>query len=737
MTNPLLDFSGLPRFADIRTEHITPAIAPLLAAGHAAVGQARSDAAAPTWQNFVQPMEDANERLSRAWGQVSHLNAVMNSPELREVYNTNLPLVTQYFAELAQDQVLFEKFKQLRNDPEFDNLSRARKKIIENELRDFRLGGAELPPEKKERFLRIQEELSALCARFSDNLLDATNSFTLTIDNAAEVAGIPEDVLQTAREAAAKDNIAPATRQGAEQSQGQERGQDTIPANGRSAVTSHGAHWQFTLHAPSYQPVMQYADSRALREKMYRAYSTRASEIGTPAPPSGNVMDWDNAPLISKILALRQEEARLLGFDCYAEVSLASKMATTPKQVLDFLGELAAKAKPYAECDLQELRQFAADKLGLENLESWDLAYVSEKLRLDRYAFSDQEVKQYFPETKVLPGMFKLVEHLYGITIVPAEASAGIQLWHPDVKFFNISDTKGKLIGQFYIDLYARPGKRGGAWMDDAISRRRIEVEGSGEHGMQLPVAYLTCNFSAPVNLNGQIRPALFTHYEVTTLFHEFGHGLHHLLTQVEDLGVSGINGVEWDAVELPSQFMENFCWEWEVLTDMTQHVDSGLPLPRELFDKMLAAKNFQSGLQTLRQIEFSLFDMHLHFAFDPSGEKTVLQLLDEIRQQVAVIFPPEFNRFPNSFSHVFAGGYAAGYYSYKWAEVLSADAYSLFEESGAGGVINTETGARFRDEILAVGGSRPALESFIAFRGREPKIDALLRHNGMAGAET
>lgn len=701
MTNPLLDFSGLPRFADIRTEHITPAIAQLLAAGRVAVGQARSDAAAPTWQNFVRPMEDANERLSRAWGQVSHLNAVMNSPELREVYNTNLPLVTQYFAELAQDQVLFEKFKQLRNDPEFDNLSRARKKIIENELRDFRLGGAELPPEKKERFLRIQEELSALCARFSDNLLDATNSFTLTIDNAAEVAGIPEDVLQTAREAAEKDNT---------------------------------SGWKFTLHAPSYQPVMQYADSRTLREKMYRAYSTRASEIGTPASPSSNMADWDNTPLIGKILVLRQEEAQLLGFDCYAEVSLATKMAATPKQVLDFLGELAAKARPYAECDLQELRQFAADKLGLENLESWDLAYVSEKLRLERYAFSDQEVKQYFPETKVLPGMFKLVEHLYGVTIVPAEASAGIQLWHPDVKFFNISDTKGNLIGQFYIDLYARPGKRGGAWMDDAISRRCIEVEGSGEHGMQLPVAYLTCNFSAPVNLNGQIRPALFTHYEVTTLFHEFGHGLHHLLTQVEDLGVSGINGVEWDAVELPSQFMENFCWEWEVLTDMTQHVDNGMPLPRELFDKMLAAKNFQSGLQTLRQIEFSLFDMHLHFAFDPGGEKTVLQLLEEIRKQIAVIFPPEFNRFPNSFSHIFAGGYAAGYYSYKWAEVLSADAYSLFEENGAGGVVNTKTGARFRDEILAVGGSRLALESFIAFRGREPKIDALLRHNGMTG---
>ncbi len=702
MTNPLLDFSGLPRFANIRIEHITPAMEQLLANGRTTIEQVRSDDVAPTWQNFVQSMENVNECLSRAWGQVSHLNAVMNSPELREVYNANLPLVTQYFAELAQDQVLFEKFKQLRNSPEFESLSHARKKIIENELRDFRLGGAELPPERKERFLRIQEELSALSARFSDNLLDATNSFALLVDDADEVSGIPDDVLQTARETAERDGV---------------------------------PGWKFTLHAPSYQPVMQYADSRALREKIYCAYSTRASEIGTPAPPSDNVADWDNTPLISKILALRQEEARLLGFDCYAEVSLATKMATTPKQVLDFLGELAVKAKPYAEHDLQELRQFAADKLKLENLESWDLTYASEKLRLERYAFSDQEVKQYFPETKVLPGMFKLVEHLYGITIVPAEGSAGIQLWHPDVKFFNLSDAEGKLIGQFYIDLYARPSKRGGAWMDDAISRRRIEVEGSNEHRVQIPVAHLTCNFAAPVNLNGQIRPALFTHDEVITLFHEFGHGLHHLLTQVEDLGVSGINGVEWDAVELPSQFMENFCWEWEVLADMTQHVDNGMPLPQELFDKMLAAKNFQSGLQTLRQIEFSLFDMHLHFAFDPDSEKTVLQLLDEIRKQVAVIFPPEFNRFPNSFSHIFAGGYAAGYYSYKWAEVLSADAYSLFEENSTGGVVNTGTGARFRDEILAVGGSRPALESFIAFRGREPKIDALLRHNGMAGA--
>lgn len=689
MTNPLLDFSGLPRFADIGTEHITPAVEQLLADNRAIIAGIRRDAAVPTWQNFVQPMVDANEHLSRAWGQVSHLNAVVNSPELREIYNANLPHVTQYSAELGQDQALFEKFKQFRNSEEFEGLNRARKKIVENELRDFRLGGAELPPQEKERFLKIQEELSALSSRFNDNLLDATNSFMLHVENADELSGIPDDVLETARETAAKDG-APG--------------------------------WKFTLHAPSYLPVMQYADNRALREKMYRASSTRASELSK--------VEWNNTPLISKILELREEEARMLGFDCYAEVSLATKMASTPKQVLDFLGELAAKARPYAERDLKELSQFAANKLQLEKLEAWDLTYASEKLRLDRYAFSEQEVKQYFPETSVLPGMFKLVENLYGIIISPPAEAAGAQLWHPDVKFFNIRDTEGNLIGQFYLDLYARPGKRGGGWMDDAISRRRI---GTGEHGIQAPVAYLTCNFSAPVPHNGQIRPALFTHDEVITLFHEFGHGLHHLLTRVEDLGVSGINGVEWDAVELPSQFMENFCWEREVLMNMTKHVDTSEPLPSVLFDKMLAAKNFQSGLQMLRQIEFALFDMRLHFDFNPSREKTVQQLLDEIREQVAVVIPPAFNRFPNSFSHIFGGGYAAGYYSYKWAEVLSADAYSLFEEGGTSKVINAETGARFRNEILAVGGSRPALESFIAFRGREPSIDALLRHNGMA----
>ncbi len=694
--NPLLDFTGLPRFMDIKPEHVLPAIETLLQQCRSVADQART-AATATWNSFIQPLVDANERLSRAWGQVSHLNSVMNSPELREVYNANLPKVTQYFAELSQDQSLFEKFKQLRNSPEFNDLSNARKKIIENQLRDFRLGGAELTTDNKKRFLAIQEELSALSAKFSDNLLDATNDFYLIIAQQDELSGIPEDALLAAKEAAEK---AP------------------NPSKG----------WKFTLHAPSYLPVMQYADNRDLREKMYRAYQTRASEIDSLVHGTSN---WDNMPLINKILKLRKEEANLLGFDCYAEVSLAPKMAESPRQVLDFLHELAAKAKPYAQRDLEELKVFARTKLGLEKLESWDLAYASEKLRVERYAFSDQEVKQYFPENKVLPGMFRLVETLYGITISEASLSRPIQRWHPDVKFFDIHDAKGQLIGQFYLDLYARPSKRGGAWMDDAMTRRRIEQE-NRQSSIQIPVAYLTCNFSAPVNKNGQARPALFTHDEVIVLFHEFGHGLHHLLTQVEDLAVSGINGVEWDAVELPSQFMENFCWEWDVLSQMTAHIESGVPLPRALFDKLLAAKNFQSGLQTLRQIEFALFDMHLHYDFDPNGEKTVLTLLDEVRQQVAVVIPPAFSRFPNSFAHIFAGGYAAGYYSYKWAEVLSADAYSLFEETDPSNIVNTQAGSRFWSEILAVGGSRPALESFIAFRGREPKIDALLRHNGI-----
>ncbi len=674
--NPLLDFSGLPRFPEFKPEFVTPAVDQLLSENRALIERVSTPGVAATWGDFVQPLEDANERLGRAWGVVGHLNAVMNTPELREAYNANLSKVTQYYTELSQHHGLFEKFKALKASAQFERLTRAQRKVVENELRDFRLGGAELSPEEKARFMAIREKLSKLSSRFSDNLLDATNAFSHYSTDAPEVAGIPEDVLQAAREAA--------------------------QAEGKPG-------WKFTLHAPSYLPVMQYAENRALRELMYRAYVTRASEFGKP--------EWDNSALIAEIVELRQELARLLRFTNYAEYSLEPKMAESPRQVLEFLDELAARAKPYAERDLEELTGFARDELGLDRPQVWDLAYVSEKLRVARYAFSDQEVKQYFPETKVLPGMFRLVERLYGLHIEPEQAP----VWHPEVRFFAIRDRDGALIGQFYVDLYARPSKRGGAWMDEAITRRRKEGR------LQTPVAYLNCNFSAPVGG----KPALFTHDEVTTLFHEFGHGLHHLLTRIEVLGAAGINGVEWDAVELPSQFMENFCWEWEVLAPMTGHVDTGAALPRALFDKMLAARNFQSGMQTVRQIEFALFDLHLHSDHDPRGPKSVLQLLEEVRTRVAVVFPPAYNRFPHNFSHVFAGGYAAGYYSYKWAEVLSADAYSLFEENG---VLDRATGARFWDEILAVGGSRPALESFIAFRGREPKMDALLRHSGMSG---
>ena len=678
--NPLLDFSGLPRFAEIKPEHVAPAIDQLLAENRALIARLLNDSSPPTWQNFIVPMEDANERLSRAWGPVGHLNAVMNSPELREVYNATLPIITQYYAELGQNLALFGKFKALRNSHEFAGLSAARKKIIENELRDFRLGGAELPEDKKARYLEIQERLAELSSRFSDNLLDATNDYTLVIENKNELSGLPEDVLQAAQEA---------------------------------AVAAGKSGWLFTLKAPSYGPVMQYADNRALREKMYRASGTRASEFGKP--------DWDNTPLMDEIVKLRGEEASLLGFANFGELSLATKMADSPQQVAGFMRELAQRARPFAEKDLAELREFARAELGLQELQSWDIGYASEKLREKLYAFSEQEVKQYFPEDVVLPGMFKLVETLYGLQIKASVAP----LWHDDVRFFDIRDAQGQLVGQFYLDMYARNSKRGGAWMDDVIARRRLAPDALKNRAIQTPVAYLNCNFSAPVGG----KPALFTHDEVITLFHEFGHGLHHLLTEVEDLAVSGINGVEWDAVELPSQFMENFCWEWDVLHGMTRHVDSGEPLPRALFDKMLAAKNFQSGLQTLRQIEFSLFDMLMHSNFEAGGAKSILQLLDEVRAEVAVLIPPAFHRFPHSFSHIFAGGYAAGYYSYKWAEVLSADAYSLFEENG---VLNPDVGARFRAEILAVGGSRGAMDSFSAFRGREPSIDALLRHNGL-----
>ncbi|HYT16236.1 MAG TPA: M3 family metallopeptidase [Burkholderiales bacterium] len=672
--NPLLDFSGLPRFASIRPEHVAHAVEQLLAENYAIIVGLTATGAPATWVDFVEPLEEANERLSRMWGAVAHLHAVDDNPEIRAAYNATLPEVTQYWTELGQNLGLFEKYKALRVSAEFAALSQAQRKVVENALRDFRLGGAELPPEKKPRFAEIQEKLASLEAKFSENLLDATNGFWVLIEDPMELAGIPKDVLEAAQDAARK--------------------------------SSRGG-WKLTLHAPSYVPVMQYAETRRLRETLYRAHVTRASEFGKA--------ELDNTPIIAEELQLRREKAQLLGYQSFAEYSLVPKMAESSQAVLDFLYDLAARALPYARKDYAELRGFARAELGLDRFEAWDIVFASEKLRARLYAFSDQEVKQYFLEPKVLEGLFRLTETLYGVRIT---VDSG-ETWHPDVRFFRITNREGILVGQFYLDLYARDTKRGGAWMDEAIARRRLA--GS----LQTPVAYLICNFPAPVGN----RSALFTHEEVITLFHEFGHGLHHLLSRVDYLGVSGMRGVEWDAIELPSQFMENFCWEWEVLRPMTAHVVTGKPLPRALFDKMVAAKNFQSGMQTVRQIEFALFDMHLHNIFDPAGTKTPLRLLDEIREKVAVAIPPEYNRFPNNFSHIFAGGYAAGYYSYKWAEVLSADAYSLFEENG---VLNAQTGARFRDEILAVGGSRTALESFKAFRGREPTIDALLRHAGM-----
>ena len=685
-SNPLLDFSGLPQYGVVRPEHVAPAIERLLAENRGLVAQLVAESTPATWDDFVRPLEEANERLARAWGQVAHLHAVDDNPAIRDAYNASLPKVTQYWTELAQHAGLFAKYKALAASPAFASLEAAQRRIVENELRDFRLGGAELPEAEKREFAAIQEELAALAAKFSENVLDATNAFSLLVEEREKLSGIPEDALQAAAEAARKD--------------------------GKTG-------WKLTLHAPSYLPVLQYADDRGLRETLYREYVTRASEFGRP--------ELDNTDIMRRELVLRRQKARLLGYESFAEYSLVPKMAESPREVLRFLDDLAERALPFARKDYAELQAFARSELGLAELCAWDLAWASEKLRAKKYAFSDQEVKQYFPEPKVLEGMFRVVQAIYGVRIEPDSAP----VWHPDVRFFRITDRSGALIGRFYVDLYARETKRGGAWMDEAITRHRTHA------GVQAPVAYLICNFSGPVDgPDGRKRPALFTHDEVSTLFHEFGHGLHHLLTRVDYLGASGIRGVEWDAVELPSQFMENFCWEWEVLQHMSAHVETGQPLPRSLFDKMLAAKNFQSGMQTVRQIEFALFDMRLHHDFDPEQSKTPLELLEQIRARVAVALPPQYNRFPNNFSHIFAGGYAAGYYSYKWAEVLSADDYSMFEERrGAAGVLDPETGARFRDEILAVGGSRPAIESFKAFRGRAPRIDALLRHNGMIAA--
>ena len=680
LSNPLLQDDGLPRFDEIRPEHVAPAVDELLRQSDAALELAVGEAMPVDYDAMSAVLDVATERLGRVWSAVSHLNAVADTPELRAAYAAQLPAITDFRTRLSSDERLFARYRTLHGQS--TDMPAARRQALAHAVRDFVLSGAELQGAARERYAQIQARQAELAQKFSEHVLDATDGYALDMD-ASRIAGLPEDVLAAARQAAQKAGV---------------------------------DGWRLTLHAPSYVPAMQYLQDREARQALYWAYVTRASEHG-PA-------DRDNTALMQELLALRQEEAALLGYADFAALSLVPKMARSAQEVSGFLRDLAARSRSHAERDLAELRAFAATTLGLDELQSWDVAYASERLKEQRYAYSEEEVKRYFTLPRVLDGLFSIIQTLFGVRIQADSAP----VWHPDVRFYRVErpatapgDGAAQVVAHFYLDLHARPGKRPGAWMDDARSRwRRPGPEGR----LQTPVAHLVCNFASP---QGD-RPALLTHDDVITLFHEFGHGLHHMLTQVDELSVSGISGVEWDAVELPSQFMENFCWEWEVLSRMTAHVDTGESLPRALYDKMIAAKNFQSGMAMLRQIEFALFDMRLHA--QPGQEARVQAVLDEVRREVAVLHPPAFNRFQNSFSHIFAGGYAAGYYSYKWAEVLSADAWSAFEEAG---VFDAATGQRLRREILEVGGSRPALESFRAFRGREPAIDALLRHQGLA----
>ena len=678
--NPLLAIEDLAAFDAIRPAHVEPAITALLARAEAALEQA-VDAATPVdYDGLAAILDVATERLGRAWSAIGHLNSVADTPELRAAYNAQLGAVTAFYTRLSADERLFARYQALHDQA--GGMPAARRRALEHAVRDFVLSGARLQGEARERHAQVRARLAELSQKFSENVLDSTDGYSLDLDE-SRLDGLPQDARDAAR----------ATAQ---------------------AAGVEG--WRLTLHAPSYLPAMQHLRDRAAREALYRAYVTRASDWGPP--------ERDNSALMTELLALRQEQARLLGQASYAELSLVPKMARSPEEVMGFLGDLAQRSRPSAERDLDELRRFAAAELGLPDLQPWDVPYASERLKEARYAYSEEEVKAYFTLPRVLDGLFSIIQTLFQVRIVADSAP----VWNDSVRFYRVErpsatagDAPPVTVAHFYLDLHARPGKRPGAWMDDARARwRRPAPDGR----LQTPVAHLVCNFASPQGG----RPALLTHDDVITLFHEFGHGLHHMLTQVEELAVSGISGVEWDAVELPSQFMENFCWEWEVLSRMTAHVDSGEQLPRALFDKMIAAKNFQSGMAMLRQIEFALFDMRLHA--QPGQETRVQAVLDEVRREVAVLHPPAFNRFQNSFSHIFAGGYAAGYYSYKWAEVLSADAWSAFEEAG---VFDPATGQRLRREILEVGGSRPALESFRAFRGREPAIDALLRHQGLA----
>lgn len=677
MNNPLLNLEGLPPFSQIRPEHVEPAMDQLMAEARKLTESLLAKGGPYTWESLVEPLEVMDDRLGRAWSPVSHMNSVVNSDELREAYNACLPKLSEYGTEMGQNVALFDAYKTVAGGDE--NLDEAQRKVLENALRDFHLSGVDLPSDKKNRFKEIGQTLSTLTSKYEEHLLDATNAWSKLIEDEEELAGLPQSALDLARQSA------------------EQRGKKG---------------WLLTLEFPSYLPVMTYADSSYLRKEVYEAFSTRASDQG---PYAG---EWDNSNVMEQILALRHEQARLLGFDNFAERSMAKKMAPSTDLVMAFLNDLAERSHTQAERELEELRAYAREIHEVHEMAVWDIGYYAEKLRQHRYDITQEELKPYFPESRVVPGMFAVVKRLYGIEITEIE---GVESWHADVRFFEIRDDAGELRGQFYLDLYARRKKRGGAWMDECVGRM---FNASCD---QIPVAYLTCNFSPPVG----DKPALFTHDEVQTLFHEFGHGLHHLLTRVDYPAVSGISGVAWDAVELPSQFMENWCWEREALDLISGHFETDEPIPEEMYRKMVAARNFQSGMQMVRQLEFSLFDFRMHREYDPSQGGRIYEILDQVRSRVSVIHPPAFNRFAHGFSHIFAGGYAAGYYSYKWAEVLSADAFSLFEERG---IFDPETGASFLHNILEKGGSKDAMDLFSAFRGREPKIDALLRHSGISG---
>ena len=683
MSNPLLETHELPPFSAIQPEHVEPAISQLIDANRNHLQALLSSLQQPTWDNLVAPLEAQGDLLEQAWSPVSHLNAVCNNDVLRTAYNNSLALLTEYSTEVSQNTELYNAYQKLADSEEYAQLTQAQKQAVDNALRDFRLGGVALDGEQKKRFGAIQKRLSELSTQFSNNVLDATQAWFKHFTDAEALAGLPESALAQAAQAAAQKQL---------------------------------SGYVVTLDFPSYLAVMMYADNRQLREEMYTAYVTRASADGKKADGS-SAAQWDNSALITETLALRHELAQLLGFANYAERSLASKMAESTQQVLEFLNELAQKSRPLAERDIQALRDFAATQ-GCTDLQPWDMTYYSEKLRVEKYAISQEELRPYFPAERVINGMFDVVKRLYDIDIVQV---AVFDSWHPDVRFYHIFKS-GEKIASFYLDLFAREHKRGGAWMADCRVRRKTDT------GTQLPVAFLTCNFTPPVGDT----PSLLTHDEVTTLFHEFGHGLHHMLTQIDVAAVSGINGVAWDAVELPSQFLENWCWEPEAIPLISGHYQTAEPLPQALLDKMLAAKNFQSGMQMVRQLEFSLFDFRLHAEYDPANPQDPQAVLDQVRREVAVVQAPAFNRFQNSFSHIFAGGYAAGYYSYKWAEVLSADAFSRFEEEG---IFNAQTGESFLREILQQGGSKAPMELFINFRGREPSIEALLRHSGLGEA--